>query len=98
MITWIGASLAYGIVFIGTYIAYVKSKTIHKGFVKYTIVVVAFNLLSILLVTILVEKFGLAGYSSSTITTAILVLLRYFTLHKFGVINTNDDNNEQTKP
>ena len=84
-----GSSIAYGLVFIGTYIAYVKSNTIHKGFLKYTIVVVAFNLLAILLVTLLVDVAGLKGYMSSAITTAALFLLRYLVLNKFGIIKTD---------
>jgi hypothetical protein len=87
----IGASISYILVFIGTYIAYVKSGTIHKGFIKYTIIVAAFNGLAIAMVTLLVEYGGLAGFSSSSITTAVLVLLRYLVLHRFGIINTARD-------
>lgn len=90
MDAFIGSSIAYILVFIGTYIAYVKSKTIHKGFIKYTIVVAAFNGLAIAMVTLMVKYGGLAGFSSSSITTAVLVLLRYLVLHKFGIINTGN--------
>ncbi|MBN2717601.1 MAG: hypothetical protein JXX14_17245 [Deltaproteobacteria bacterium] len=86
----LGASIAYFLVFIGTYIAYVLSKTIHKGFIKYTVVVAVFNGLAIAMVTVMVKYGGMAGFSSSSITTAVLVLLRYLVLHKFGIINTGD--------
>ena len=96
---FIGSSIAYVLVFIGTYIAYVKSKTIHKGFIKYTLVVAAFNGLAIAMVTVMVKYGGMAGFSSSSVTTAVLVLLRYMALHKFGIINTaNDAAKEQDNP
>lgn len=85
---FVGSSIAYILVFIGTYIAYVKSGTIHKGFIRYTVVVAAFNGLAIAMVTLLVKYCGLTGFSSSSITTAVLVLLRYIVLHRFGIINT----------
>ena len=93
----VGSSIAYILVFIGTYIAYVMSKTIHKGFIKYTIVVAAFNLLAIAMVTVMVKYGGFAGFSSSSITTAVLVLLRYIVLHKFGIINTGNEKSEAIK-
>ncbi|MBN2528000.1 MAG: hypothetical protein JXR76_16540 [Deltaproteobacteria bacterium] len=93
-----GSGIAYTIVFIGTYIAYVKSKTIHRGFVKYTIVVLAFNGLAVLMVTFMVNHLNMAGYSSSSVTTAVLVLLRYVTLHRFGIINTSTGDNRIAPP
>lgn len=89
----IGAGIAYTLVFVATYIAYVLSKTIHRGFMKYTLVVLSFNGLAVLMVTLMVKYLGMAGYSSSSVTTAVLVALRYFTLHKFGIINTGTSGN-----
>jgi len=90
MAALIGSGIAYVLVFIGTYIAYVKSGTIRRGFVRYTVIIVAFNALAVLMVTLMVDHLDMAGYSSSFVTTVVLVFLRYLILYRFGVINTGE--------
>ncbi len=94
-----GSSIAYGIVFVGTYVTYIKSNTIHKGFIKYTILVLSLNLFSVFFVTYLVDYVGLTGYQSSMIATVSFFLLRYISFHKLGILklDVNEHNTQNPK-
>ena len=82
----VGSTLVVIIEFFLAYLAYLVTKVIKPGFLKYTSAIIVFNIAFILLTWFFVDFIGFSGLLSSAIVVGALFLLRYYFFNKIGLI------------
>lgn len=83
---FIGSTITTVIMFFVTYYSYVFLKVVKPRFAVYAPITITFNILQIILITLLVDYFYISGALSSAIVLTSLFFIRYVMFRKIGLI------------